>query len=122
VNCTVNFSLNLETECDHPNVGPVPQKRPCEVHVSEDLSNHQAQSIYSYVINKCFVTCLVGYYLLLRGLETYGMLKHEAQNLLGYIAVFLIECRPTFQRYVLRAIALGALQGDRPDDGGSTYL
>jgi hypothetical protein len=25
----------------------------------------------------------------------------EAQNLLGCTAVFLIECRPTFQRYVL---------------------
>jgi hypothetical protein len=27
--------------------------------------------------------------------------KYEAQNLLGCTAVFLIECRPTFQRYVL---------------------
>jgi hypothetical protein len=27
--------------------------------------------------------------------------EYEAQNLLGYTAVFLIECRPTFQRYVL---------------------
>jgi hypothetical protein len=27
--------------------------------------------------------------------------EYEAQNLLGCTAVFLIECRPTFQRYVL---------------------
>jgi hypothetical protein len=25
----------------------------------------------------------------------------EAQNILGCTAMFLIECRPTFQRYVL---------------------
>jgi hypothetical protein len=28
-------------------------------------------------------------------------LPYEAQNLLGCTAVLLIECRPTFQRYVL---------------------
>jgi hypothetical protein len=27
--------------------------------------------------------------------------EYEAQNLLGCTAVFLIECRPAFQRYVL---------------------
>jgi hypothetical protein len=27
--------------------------------------------------------------------------EYEAQNLLGCTAVFLIECRPTFQRCVL---------------------
>jgi hypothetical protein len=27
--------------------------------------------------------------------------EYEAQNLLGCSAVFLIECRPTFERYVL---------------------
>jgi hypothetical protein len=39
--------------------------------------------------------------------------EYEAQNLLGCTAVFLIECRPTFQRYVLPTC---------PDDGGSMYL
>jgi hypothetical protein len=28
-------------------------------------------------------------------------LMYEAQNLLGCTGVFLIECQPTFQRYVL---------------------
>jgi hypothetical protein len=28
-------------------------------------------------------------------------IEYEAQSLLGCTAVFLIECRPTFQRYVL---------------------
>jgi hypothetical protein len=32
------------------------------------------------------------------------ILHLEAQNLLGCTAVFLIECRPTFQRYVLASI------------------
>jgi hypothetical protein len=27
--------------------------------------------------------------------------EYEAQNLMGCTAVFLIECRPTFQRYML---------------------
>jgi hypothetical protein len=27
--------------------------------------------------------------------------EYEARNVLGCTAVFLIECRPTFQRYVL---------------------
>jgi hypothetical protein len=27
--------------------------------------------------------------------------EYEAQNFLGCTAVFLIECRPTFQRYML---------------------
>jgi len=36
--------------------------------------------------------------------------EYEAQNLLACTAVFLIECRPTFQMYVL------------PPSSGSTYL
>jgi hypothetical protein len=35
--------------------------------------------------------------------------KYEAQNLLGCTAVFLIECRPTFQGYVLPPSSLIAL-------------
>jgi hypothetical protein len=30
-----------------------------------------------------------------------NLIQFEAQNLLGCTAVFLIECQPTFQRYVL---------------------
>jgi len=36
-----------------------------------------------------------------RGYEKRRKLENEAQNILGCTAVFLIECRPTFQRYVL---------------------
>jgi hypothetical protein len=43
--------------------------------------------------------------------------EYEAQNLLGSTAVFLIECRRTFQSYVLPPSS-----GHRPGDGGSTYL
>jgi hypothetical protein len=35
--------------------------------------------------------------------------EYEAQNLLGCTAVFLIECRPTFQRYALPPSSLIAL-------------
>jgi hypothetical protein len=35
--------------------------------------------------------------------------EYEAQNLLGCTAVFLIECRPTFQRYVLPTSSLISL-------------
>jgi hypothetical protein len=45
----------------------------------------------------------------------------EAQNLLVCTAVFLIECRRTFQRYVL-ASSSGTCLHHHPDDGGSTYL
>jgi hypothetical protein len=34
---------------------------------------------------------------------------YKAQNLLGCTAVLLIECRPTFQRYVLLPLSLLAL-------------
>jgi hypothetical protein len=33
--------------------------------------------------------------------DSCSLSKDEAQNLLGCTAVFLTECRPTFQRYVL---------------------
>jgi hypothetical protein len=39
----------------------------------------------------------------------------EVQSLLGCTAVFLIGCRPTFQRCVLPP-------SSGPDDGGSTHL
>jgi hypothetical protein len=44
-----------------------------------------------------------------------------AQNLLGCTAVFLIECRPTFQMYVLPPSS-GRWVTNCPDDEGSTYL
>jgi hypothetical protein len=57
----------------------------------------------------------------------------DAQNLLGYTAVFLIGCWPTFQRCVLPPSSgrWGSLARNdrwlyrlthRPDDGGSAYL
>jgi hypothetical protein len=45
--------------------------------------------------------------------------EYEAQNLLGCTAVFLIECRPTFQRY---ALPPSPEWSHRPDDSGSTDL
>jgi hypothetical protein len=44
----------------------------------------------------------------------------EAQNLPGCTAMFLIECRPTFQGYVLPP--LSGRWDHHPDDGGSIYL
>jgi hypothetical protein len=78
------------------------------------MNNVLGTSMYKYSAGYIFLTCSKKNYICEISASHGG--EFEAQSLMGCTAVFLIERRPTFQRYVLPQ------SSERPDDGGSTYL